>query len=319
MTLAFRDRGAAGVVTCPDHVVVPIASGPLLTKIHQGFGELSCRPPSVSPSEGPDLGERRATGLLPRLAGVFRVRAGARGPAAVGPATIARSLPIGAPADRPGTPCPSVPQDRRRDRRRSPTGRIRRTGSRCSPAPRASFAETAGGVTIRGSCGRCCERGVIRPARSERFAYVTPGTGLKTVRRARGFGGSGASRSVRRFESFRSRGRKVCRCRWVARALIRGSRRRPQRSCGAAPQDEPACSRSMGCATVGRRRFGWRRFERHPSLEGAPLSTTPAACAASSTVFVRRGGQSGFRAGLWTHRSHLARQSRSLPAVAVRL
>src|SRR5207248_775195 len=78
----------------PDHVVVPIASGALLTKIHRAFSELIAigaveeRPYRVSGAQ--------PEGCRP-VAQAFQD--GVEDVAPVRPETIARSLAIGAPAD----------------------------------------------------------------------------------------------------------------------------------------------------------------------------------------------------------------------------
>src|SRR4029450_5624542 len=92
-TLGFETAEQLGW-RLPDHVVVPIASGALLTKIHRAFGELIAigavreRPARV--------GGAQAEGCRP-VAQAFLD--GAEDVTPVKPNTIARSLAIGAPAD----------------------------------------------------------------------------------------------------------------------------------------------------------------------------------------------------------------------------
>ena len=154
----------------PDHVVVPIASGALLTKIHRAFQELIAigavaeRPYRVSGAQ--------PEGCRP-VAQAFRD--GAEEVTPMKPDTIARSLAIGSPAD--GTFALQV---------------ARETGGAiewCTEAEilegvsllartEGVFTETAGGVTIA-NLKRLVDQGVIRPD-EEVVAYVT-GNGYKTV------------------------------------------------------------------------------------------------------------------------------------------
>jgi threonine synthase len=169
-TLAYETAEQLGW-QAPDHVVVPIASGSLLTKVHKGFQELFRvglldREPDVRVSGA------QAEGCSP-VATAFA--AGADDVHPVRPSTIAKSLAIGNPAD--GYYALDV---------------IRRTGGACGSVTDAEivegmrllartegiFGETAAGVTIA-TLKRLARDGVIR--RDERVvAYVT-GHGLKTL------------------------------------------------------------------------------------------------------------------------------------------
>jgi threonine synthase len=168
-TLAFETAEQLGWVL-PDHVVVPIASGALLTKIHQGFRELAeagLVEPSVVRISG-----AQAAGCSP-VSTAFREGSDEIRPQR--PATIARSLAIGNPADG-GYALSAV---------RETGGAIEdvsdeeiREGITLLARTEGIFAETAGGVTIA-VLRMLRERGVI--AEHERtVAYVT-GNGLKTV------------------------------------------------------------------------------------------------------------------------------------------
>lgn len=168
-TLGFETAEQLGW-ELPDHVVVPVASGALLTKIHQGFRQLAAvglieeRPVRISGAQ--------ATGCAP-VARAFKDGTDQVRP--VRPETIAKSLAIGNPAD--GYYAVRVA--------RETDGAIEDAsdeeivaGVRLLAETEGLFAETAGGVTV--ACLRKLrEAGVIRS--DERVvAYIT-GTGFKTV------------------------------------------------------------------------------------------------------------------------------------------
>ena len=154
----------------PDHVVVPIASGALLTKIHRGFRELvelglvEDHPVRISGAQ--------ATGCAP-VAAAFK--AGADHVRPVKPETIAKSLAIGNPAD--GSYAVATARQ---------TGGVIEDvsdaeiveGMQLLARTEGVFAETAGGVTIA-VLRKLARDGHVR--RDERVvAYIT-GTGFKTV------------------------------------------------------------------------------------------------------------------------------------------
>jgi len=160
----------------PDHVVVPVASGALLTKIHRAFSELIAigavdeRPYRVSGAQ--------AEGCRP-VAQAFKD--GAETVQPVKPDTIARSLAIGNPAD--GMFAMQVS--------RQTGGAIEwcteeeiREGITLLAETEGVFTETAGGVTIA-NLKRLVEQDVIRPE-EETVAYVT-GNGYKTIEALEGF------------------------------------------------------------------------------------------------------------------------------------
>jgi threonine synthase len=169
-TLAFETAEQLGW-EAPDHVVVPVASGSLLTKIHKGFGELHKvglldREPAVRVSGA------QAAGCSPVATawvdGSDTIRP-------VKPSTIAKSLAIGNPADgyfaldavrTTGGGLAAVSDDEVVE------------GIRLLAQTEGIFAETAGGVTIA-SLRRLLEQGVIR-ADERVVAYIT-GLGLKTI------------------------------------------------------------------------------------------------------------------------------------------
>ena len=168
-TLAFEVAEQLGW-ELPDHVVVPIASGSQLTKIDKGFRELAevglVEPHPVR------LSGAQAEGCSP-VATAFAEGADVIRP--VKPATIAKSLAIGNPADgwyalevarRSGGAIGSVTDDEII------------AAIRLLARTEGIFAETAGGVTIA-TLAKLARHGVIRD--DERVvAYVT-GNGLKTT------------------------------------------------------------------------------------------------------------------------------------------
>jgi threonine synthase len=169
-TLAFEVAEQLGW-RAPDHVVVPIASGSQLCKIHKGFQELAKvglldEEPAVRVSGAQALGcSPVATAFAEGHDFVRPVR----------PSTIAKSLAIGNPADGPYA----------LDVVRSTGGSIGAVtdeeivdGIRLLARTEGIFAETAGGVTIA-TLAKMAAQGIVR--RDERVvAYIT-GNGLKTL------------------------------------------------------------------------------------------------------------------------------------------
>jgi threonine synthase len=154
----------------PDHVVVPIASGALLTKIHRAFSELIAI--GAVDEKHYRVSGAQAEGCSP-VAQAFG--AGSDEVKPVKPDTIARSLAIGAPAD--GFYALQVA--------RSTEGEIEACtedeivdGIRLLAETEGVFTETAGGVTIA-VLKRLVERGVIG-SHEETVAYIT-GNGYKTI------------------------------------------------------------------------------------------------------------------------------------------
>ncbi len=169
-TLAFETAEQLGWQV-PDHVVVPVASGSQLTKIAKGFRELYTvglleEEPSVRVSGA------QAGGCSP-VATAFA--AGDHYVRPVKPATLAKSLAIGNPADgiyaldavrSSGGAVASVTDDEMLE------------GMILLARTEGIFAETAGGVTIA-TLAKLAASGVV--GSDERVvAYVT-GNGLKTV------------------------------------------------------------------------------------------------------------------------------------------
>jgi threonine synthase len=154
----------------PDHVVVPIASGALLTKIHRAFRELIAI--GAVEEKAYRVSGAQPDGCSP-VAQAFA--AGTDEVKPVKPQTIARSLAIGAPAD--GFYALQVARE---------TGGVIGScteqeiidGIRLLAETEGVFTETAGGVTIA-NLRHMVEAGVIR-SEEETVAYVT-GNGYKTV------------------------------------------------------------------------------------------------------------------------------------------
>ncbi len=168
-TLAFEIAEHLGW-ELPDHVVVPVGSGSQLTKVARGFEELA----TVGLVEAKEvaLSGAQAAGCAP-VATAFAEGAEAIRP--VRPATIAKSLAIGNPADgwyaldtvrRSGGALEAVDDEEVLE------------GIRLLARTEGIFAETAGGVTIA-TLARLAARGVVRS--DERVVAIVSGHGLKTV------------------------------------------------------------------------------------------------------------------------------------------
>ncbi len=169
-TLAFETAEQLGWET-PDHVVVPVASGSLLTKIHKGFHELHevgllDAEPNVRVSGAQALGCSPVATAWIEASDTIRP---------VKPDTIAKSLAIGNPADgyfaldavrSTGGGLAAVTDDEVVE------------GIRLLARTEGIFAETAGGVTIA-SLRRLAQDGVVRA--DERVVVYITGIGLKTI------------------------------------------------------------------------------------------------------------------------------------------
>ncbi|HEU0100856.1 MAG TPA: threonine synthase [Mycobacteriales bacterium] len=166
----------------PEQVVLPMASGSLLTKVDKAFGELG-RLGLVEPTPYKVYGAQ-ATGCSP-IATAYENGWNTVRP--VKPKTIARSLAIGNPADGPYA-----------------LDAVRRTGGamahvsdelvvegiRLLAETEGVFAETAGGVTVA-TLRQLLERGEIDPG-AETVLYNT-GDGLKTLDAVAGVVGPNAT------------------------------------------------------------------------------------------------------------------------------
>jgi len=166
-TLAFEIAEQLGW-EFPDAVVSPVASGSLLTKLWQGFGQLDRL--ELVAGTLPRIIGGQAAGCAP-VAGAF---AEERAVTPVRPATIARSLAIGAPADgdlavatarASGGAIYAVPEDG--------VG----PGMSLLASSAGVFGETAAGVTV-GALRAAAESGVVGP--DDRVVVLVTGSGLKT-------------------------------------------------------------------------------------------------------------------------------------------
>jgi threonine synthase len=169
-TLAYETAEQLGWET-PDHVVVPVASGSLLTKIRKGFDELHRvglldRAPRVRVSGA------QALGCSP-VATAWREGSDTIRP--VKPDTIAKSLAIGNPAD--GYFALDAVRQTEGGLAAVSDGEVVE-GIRLLARTEGIFAETAGGVTVA-SLKRLAEEGVVVP--DERVVLYITGLGLKTL------------------------------------------------------------------------------------------------------------------------------------------
>lgn len=167
-TLAYETAEQLGWQS-PDHVVVPIASGSLLTKIWKGLKEFETL--SLLPSVQTRVSGAQAEGCSP-VAEAFKAKRDFIKP--VKPKTIAKSLAIGNPAD--GYYALKTVRDT--------DGFIESVsdeeiveGITLLAETEGIFAETAGGVTVA-VLRKLAKRGFIRSG-DLTVAYIT-GHGLKT-------------------------------------------------------------------------------------------------------------------------------------------
>lgn len=170
-TLAFEMAEQLGW-SVPDHVVIPVASGSQLTKIHKGFKELAAVG-LLEEGSVPRLSGAQPEGCNP-VAAAFESGVDAFTPVRK-PSTIAKSLAIGNPTD----------GDRVLSSVRSTGGAVEDVtdaeileGIRLLARTEGVFAETAGGVTV-GVLAKLAAQGVVR--RDERVVAIISGNGLKTV------------------------------------------------------------------------------------------------------------------------------------------
>jgi threonine synthase len=169
-TLAFETAEQLGWEV-PDHVVVPVASGSLLTKIRKGFDELF-RVGLLDTEPQVRVSGAQAAGCSP-VAAAWLDESDTIKP--VKPDTIAKSLAIGNPADGYFA-----------------LDAVRQTGGALAAVSdeevvdamlllartEGIFAETAGGVTVA-TLKRLAEQGIVRP--DERVVVYVTGHGLKTL------------------------------------------------------------------------------------------------------------------------------------------
>jgi threonine synthase len=169
-TLAFETAEQLGWEV-PDHVVVPVASGSLLTKIRKGFDELY-RVGLLDAEPRMRVSGAQAAGCAP-VATAWLDESDTIKP--VKPDTIAKSLAIGNPADGYFA----------LDAVRQTSGALAAVSDEevvdamlLLARTEGIFAETAGGVTVA-TLKRLAEQGVVRP--DERVVVYITGHGLKTL------------------------------------------------------------------------------------------------------------------------------------------
>ena len=169
-TLAYETAEQLGWET-PDHVVVPVASGSLLTKIRKGFDELHKvglveQPPNVRVSGAQALGCSPVATAWSEGSDTIRP---------VKPDTIAKSLAIGNPAD--GYFALDAVRQTEGGLAAVSDGEVVE-GIRLLARTEGIFAETAGGVTVA-SLKRLADEGVV--SADERVVLYITGLGLKTL------------------------------------------------------------------------------------------------------------------------------------------
>ncbi len=175
----------------PQHTVVPMASGSLLTKIHKGYQELIKL--GLTRDTKPTVHGAQATGCSP-ISTAFRQGMDFFKP--VKPDTIAKSLAIGTPAD--GFYALKVMKETDGASDDVTDEEIREAMSALAECE-GIFTETAGGVTV-GVAKKLVASGRI-PAEDSVVLCVT-GNGLKTLDAVQGHVGApvGIKPSLREFE-----------------------------------------------------------------------------------------------------------------------
>lgn len=154
----------------PDHVVVPIASGSLLTKIRRGLDDLV--EVGLLDGHATRISGAQATGCSP-VAAAFE--AGEEHVRPVKPNTIAKSLAIGNPAD--GFYAIKTVRETGGGMDHVSDAEVVE-GIRLLARTEGIFTETAGGVTIA-TLRKLADAGVVRP--EERTVALITGDGLKTI------------------------------------------------------------------------------------------------------------------------------------------
>ena len=175
----------------PQHTVVPMASGSLLTKIHKGYQELIKL--GLARDTKPTVHGAQATGCSP-ISGAFKQGMDFFKP--VKPDTIAKSLAIGTPAD--GFYALKVMKETGGASDDVTDDEIREAMSAVAECE-GIFTETAGGVTV-GVAKKLVASGKI-PAEDSVVLCIT-GNGLKTLDAVQGHVGKPAEikPSLREFE-----------------------------------------------------------------------------------------------------------------------
>ena len=175
----------------PQHTVVPMASGSLLTKIHKGYQELIQL--GLAKDSKPTVHGAQATGCSP-ISAAYKQGMDFFKP--VKPDTIAKSLAIGTPAD--GFYALKVMKETGGASDDVSDDEIREAMSALAECE-GIFTETAGGVTV-GTAKKLVASGKI-PAEDSVVLCVT-GNGLKTLDAVQGHVGkpAGIKPSLREFE-----------------------------------------------------------------------------------------------------------------------
>src|ERR671937_751168 len=154
----------------PDHVVVPVASGALMTKVHRAFRELAAI--GAVEKKSYRISGAQAEGCSP-VAQAFRT--GAQEVPPVRPDTVAKSLAIGNPAD--GWYAIQTARATGGVIDACTEGEVAE-GMKLLAETEGVFTETAGGVTIA-VLKRLVEAGVI--GREEETVALVTGNGYKTI------------------------------------------------------------------------------------------------------------------------------------------
>ena len=184
----------------PQHTVIPMASGSLLTKIHKGYQELA-KVGLISDTE-PKIYGAQATGCSPIS---VAQKAGLDFFKPVKPDTIAKSLAIGTPAD--GFYALKVMRDTGGAAEDVTDDEIREA-IKLLAETEGIFAETAGGVTL-GVAKKLIESGKI--PREDSVVVCVTGNGLKTLDAVQGHVGKPREikPSLREFEALLGQYEKV--------------------------------------------------------------------------------------------------------------
>ena len=184
----------------PQHTVVPMASGSLLTKIHKGYQELIKL--GLTRNSKPAVHGAQATGCSP-ISAAYKQGMDFFKP--VKPQTIAKSLAIGTPAD--GFYALKVMKETGGASDDVSDDEIREAMSALAKCE-GIFTETAGGVTV-GTAKKLVASGKI-PAEDSVVLCVT-GNGLKTLDAVQGHVGkpAGIKPSLREFEQLMEKDGKV--------------------------------------------------------------------------------------------------------------
>ncbi len=184
----------------PQHTVVPMASGSLLTKIHKGYQELIKL--GLAKDSKPVVHGAQATGCSP-ISAAYKQGMDFFKP--VKPDTIAKSLAIGTPAD--GFYALKVMKETGGASDDVSDDEIREAMSALAECE-GIFTETAGGVTV-GTAKKLVASGKI-PAEDSVVLCVT-GNGLKTLDAVQGHVGkpAGIKPSLREFEQLMEKDGKV--------------------------------------------------------------------------------------------------------------